>query len=231
MGKRTNTASWRSDKNMWQINVKKDGQRRSFYSSTPGRNGQRECNKKADEWLDDGIVNAGKTVTLFLDEWLAEIKITTSYSNYKQYNGYASKWIKPVIGRIKMGDLTEGHIQTVINRAFDKGDLAKKTLSNIRGCFASFLRYSRLYKATTLVMTDISIPKKANIGEREILQPDDIKILFSNDKTIWRGREVDEWYINAFRFEVTTGLRPGEVAGLQWSDIIGRNVYIDSDSC
>ena len=41
------------------------------------------------------------------------------------------------------------------------------------------------------------------------LQPDQLKRLFD---------ESPEWYINALRFEVLTGLRPGEVFGLQKSD-------------
>lgn len=35
MGKRTNTATWNEKYNRWQINVQKDGYRRSFYSSAP----------------------------------------------------------------------------------------------------------------------------------------------------------------------------------------------------
>ena len=37
MGKRTNTAAWQEKQGRWRIDVQKDGKRRSFYSSTPGR--------------------------------------------------------------------------------------------------------------------------------------------------------------------------------------------------
>ena len=57
MGKRTNTAAWLPNQQRWQINVQKNGVRRSFTSSKPGRTGQREANAKADAWLDDGISN------------------------------------------------------------------------------------------------------------------------------------------------------------------------------
>ena len=42
MGKRTNTAKWMENQHRWQINVQKDGVRRSFTSSKPGRTGQRK---------------------------------------------------------------------------------------------------------------------------------------------------------------------------------------------
>lgn len=55
MGKRTNTAVWLEKQERWQVNVQKDGKRRSFYSMKPGRAGQREANRKADDWLDKGV--------------------------------------------------------------------------------------------------------------------------------------------------------------------------------
>mgnify|MGYP000375794216 FL=1 len=42
--KRTNTAQWYDKQKHWQIKVQKNGVRKSFYSSTPGRAGQREAN-------------------------------------------------------------------------------------------------------------------------------------------------------------------------------------------
>ena len=42
-------------KKRWCIAVQKNGTRKRFYSSTPGRTGQREANAKADAWLDDSI--------------------------------------------------------------------------------------------------------------------------------------------------------------------------------
>lgn len=50
MGKRTNTAKWMENQRRWQINVQKDGVRRSFTSSKPGRTGQREA-KDHPGWL------------------------------------------------------------------------------------------------------------------------------------------------------------------------------------
>ena len=41
----------------WQIKVQKNGERKTFTSSKPGRTGQREANAKADAWLDGGIIN------------------------------------------------------------------------------------------------------------------------------------------------------------------------------
>ena len=42
MKKRTNTAFWVEKEKRWCIAVQKNGTRKRFYSSTPGRTGQRE---------------------------------------------------------------------------------------------------------------------------------------------------------------------------------------------
>ena len=59
MSKRTNTAQWEEKYQRWRIAVQKDGVRKQFYSSTPGRTGQREANAKADRWLALGSRPAG----------------------------------------------------------------------------------------------------------------------------------------------------------------------------
>ena len=55
--KHTNTTVWSESRNHWQINVQKDGIRKTFTSSLPGHAGQKECNEKADAWLDDNITD------------------------------------------------------------------------------------------------------------------------------------------------------------------------------
>ena len=60
MTTRTNTAKWTGTR--WRIDVQKDGTRKSFYSSTPGRTGQREANAKADKWLQTGVTDTAMRV-------------------------------------------------------------------------------------------------------------------------------------------------------------------------
>lgn len=126
--KRTNTAVWREEYKHWRLNVQKDGVRKSFYSSTPGRTGQRECNKKADRWLDEGLVSSGTKVQVLFGQWLDELKISTGRSHWSQYEGYSRIWITPKIGQIKMEQLNEQHLQSVINHGYQKG-LSKRPYS------------------------------------------------------------------------------------------------------
>ena len=53
----------------------------------------------------------------------------------------------------------------------------------------------------------------------KVLQPDSLAVLFGSDTTIMRGQRVFDHYIYAYRFQVASGVRPGELVGLQIGDI------------
>ncbi len=199
--------------------------RRTFTCSTPGRTGQRECNRKADEWVDDGIESKNRRINELYDEWIESLKLTTSKSHWNVYEAFGRNWIKPAWGHIKIDRLSEQHLQYVIDNAFADGK-AKKTLIDLRACMIAFIKYCRRKKLTSLVPEFLTIPKSAKPSERTVLQPNDIKMLFTCDTTLYKGKPKFEFYIHAFRFQVATGLRPGELIGLRWEDISNHCVNL-----
>ena len=88
MKKRVNTAFWVEKEKRWCIAVQKNGTRKRFYSSTPGRTGQREANAKADAWLDDSIRDGKKKVSVLYSEWVEELKLTCGTSYVTQCQRY-----------------------------------------------------------------------------------------------------------------------------------------------
>lgn len=216
--KRTNVAVWHEKYHRWQIKVQKDGVRKTFYSMQPGRTGQRECHKKADEWLDYNITHQQTKIKNILQDYLYYIKETSSKTNYTKIESVSRIWIIPNIGNLKISNLNEQHIQTIINKAYKKG-LAKKSLQNIRSIALKFIKYCRKSKMTNLFPEDITIPAGAKKAQKRILQPADMAILFSSDKTTLYRKEVEDKFIHAYRLQVLTGLRPGELLGLYKTDI------------
>ncbi|MGN0181623.1 MAG: tyrosine-type recombinase/integrase [Candidatus Ornithomonoglobus sp.] len=226
MKKRTNTANWCEREKRWRIYVTKDGVKRVFYSSTPGRKGQREANAKADAWLEDNIENQSIKVKDAVNLYLEDLKERTSSGHWHTYEGFINNHIIPCIGNVKVSVLNEQHLQTVINKAYSKSHLSRKTLQDIRACMNQFVKFCRRSNMTTLRPENVDIPKSAAVSQKRILQPNDLKLLFSCDNTI-SGKDVHyEPYVNAWRFEAATGMRPGEIIGLQWSDIIGDTVHL-----
>lgn len=232
MSKRTNTAVWIESTKRWRINVQKDGQRRSFYSSTPGRAGQREANRKADEWLDEGIENPKLRVDALLDQYLEWKKQTTGRSNHEK-ECYNASFIRQTIGSKKIAAVTEADCQKIIDQAFrHKGrkgkqtELSRKTLQGIRSTVIAFFKFCRRAKTTNLIPDGIDIPQSSRLKGKKILQPDDLITLFSSDQTMLRHVMCFDEFIYAYRFAVLTGLRPGELKGLQAKDVDEMQVTI-----
>lgn len=58
-------AQYLPKKEIWKLNIQKDGVRKSFYSKTPGTKGRKECAARAAEWyLSDGSVNISARTTV-----------------------------------------------------------------------------------------------------------------------------------------------------------------------
>lgn len=237
MKKRTNTAFWVEKEKRWCIAVQKNGTRKRFYSSTPGRTGQREANAKADAWLDDSIRDGRKKVATLYAEWVEELKLTCGTSYVIQCNKYGEYYILPVCGNIRIDELTEGDLQKAIDMSFKKRclkkggkrtsdkPLSRKTLMTIRSTEISFVKWCRRNKYSAL-FPELSIPKNARMGKKNILQPSALKILFDVDSRLYYGKRVFDEYIYAYRFTVATGVRPGELVGLWYGDIKGNTVNL-----
>lgn len=162
MGLRTNTAVWLPNQNRWQIKVQKDGVRRTFTSTKPGRTGQREANRKADVWLDEGISSTTKRCADVWAEYMISVKATGGTSNIEQVEKFGRNYILPVIGQRRIGDLTTGMLQDVLNRSYkagclnpdskrkSRGNLSRKTLQGIRGVEVAFVKWARQHKYTAL---------------------------------------------------------------------------------
>lgn len=216
---RKNEAKWIERSNRWQINVQVDGVRRTFVSSTPGIKGKIEAEKKADHWLETKLVNETTRCDILLRQFLDHLKISTSASHWRQQKNYIDNYMCPIIGKKQIGRLTEADLQKIIDNAFCEKNLAKKTLSNLRACCVAFTKFCRQKRCTAMVPEDLTVPASAKRSHKKILSLDDLLTLFRNDQTSWCRGTKQDWYIHAYRFAVLTGLRPGELLGLKWSDI------------
>lgn len=225
--KRTNTAAWNPKRQYWQINVQKDGKRRSFYSSTPGRNGQREANRKADAWLDDGIDGQNRTVNQIYPEF---VKSLLSAQAEADANKFGDLYILPALGRKKISSVIEYDFQAILDKGAKAGangkPLSHKYLSNLRQVMLQFVKFCRKKKLTTLVLEELTVPKVAPKGKKRILQPGNLVTLFTADQVKMRGKLVRDDYINAYRFAVLTGVRPGELMGIRPEDVVPGAVLL-----
>lgn len=212
-------AYWVESKKYWQTKVtNSEGKRKAFYCSTPGRKGKAECDRKAREWLDGSFETSDSRCRDLIDRYLSTVpRYDTAMDGtrvptekYRKLDSHFRNYILPEIGMVKMSALKLYHLQAIIDKAAASG-LAHKTLNNIRGSMSVWLTWCRKNGFTQLSTELVDIPKARSV-EKTILQPADFRRLFSD--------ELQDWYLNLYRFAVVTGLRFGELLALQRRNIV-----------
>lgn len=215
-------------KNRWKISVQKDGKRKTFYSSTPGNKGQKECAEKAVTWLlspDKVPLDERTTVDTVYQKYLEEKELETT-DTYNIRNRYKYH-IKPIIGSIRISRLTRQDMKRVIYTAYTERGLSKKSLKNLRGDLSNFCSYLDDSDIRNDLSTrNIKIPQNAEKGTKRALPAKDIRKVFTCHTTIYCNEEHEDWLVNAYRFQIVTGFRPGELMGLEWGDIKENHIEI-----
>lgn len=225
MSSRTNTAKWDDKRKVWRIVVQREGVVKNFTSSKPGRTGQREANKKADDWLDGVLPDKRLKVKEAYEKYKQDQLGRRSTVTDKDIVSKGDNWILPYIGTRYLDRLTLGDLQEILDNA-DRQGKSRKTIRNIRGRLSHFFRYCRQHGWTQLRTDDLTVSEHAPVKQKQILQKDALYVLFTSSVTTLRGRKVQDDYINAYRLQVLCGLRPGELLGLKWSDISDGIIHL-----
>ena len=205
---------WIESENRWSLRTSINGTLRRFTSSKPGQAGKREVLRKYREFIDGRSASpiiVSDAWSQFLDNVIMKNGKTDAWINLDKYG---RNYILPKIGKKIIQNLTVLDFQDIINKAkpvSGKTELSRKTLSNLRSSIMQFVRFCVSADYMDPLRGELYIPKSAPKNEKVILQPDDIRRLFSGP--------ADDFYINVFRFGCVTGLRTGEILGIQVSDI------------
>lgn len=223
---RRSEAIWVEARNRWQINVQRDGKRKTFTSSTPGRKGKHEAEAKADDWLE-----AGQPDDIRFDvawaQYLEHVTATGSTSHKRVSTSCGNVWFLPRLGRLKLSRLKLQDLQSVINDAVRAGryyGTCKTLLRHMTG-FSRFC-VDRGYSIDPTIASKVVIPSDVPRKVKSAIQPDQLQIIFSDSTELFNHALRDSPYINAIRFLVVTGLRSGEMCGLQWDDIVGDCILV-----
>ena len=214
MSIRTNTAVWVESRQRWQINVQKDGCGQNLHQreARPYRPARDLRIRKADEWLEHSVVSTSTKVDGALPSVFGVQAGHHQSSNCRPMEGRWRNKIQPLIGQKSIGRLTDGDLQQVLDRAL-AGGYSRKSLQNLRADLCAFLKWARRNRYTTLTGEDLEISKAAQRGQKRILQPKDVLILFNVDTTTIRKNKAVEDYINAYRLEVLKACAPGRSTG------------------
>ena len=212
---------WNKARGMWVLQAKHNGMRKTFYSSVKGAGGKREVLSKYNDWLDFGGVtdiSVSKCIELYLKDIESRLGRKTSYIRTESYSRL---YIVPTLGKAKMNKLSLRDWQAVISNARPQKrgvkSLSYKTLCNLREVISGLHRFAYNNYFCDAWRGELYIPQGHKKGEKEILQPNEIKRLFEDS---------DIWYLSAIQVMLLCGLRPSECLGLQVSDIGEGVLYV-----
>ena len=189
--------------------------RGSVYGKT-----KRECQTKLNKVLaelDSGTFFEPAKVTVgeWLDIWLNEYNAHVKERTLILYRGQVEHRIKPNIGRMKLKSLNATHIQSLYNELLrgtpDTPALSAKSIKNIHG-----ILHKALAQAVELgyIRFNPSDACKLPRVERKEVKPLDQEQARLFLRAI-QGHPLE----TVFLVDLFTGLRQGEILGLQWHDI------------
>ena len=165
------------------------------------------------------------TVAQWLDTWQAEYLVNVKPSTVSSYEATIRNHLKPGIGAIRLDSLTTHDIQGFYNSlrspAENRNALSPKTIKNIHGILHHALQqamlnnYIRNNPANACVLPKVSKKRVKPMNEHQIA--DFLKAI--------KGHK----YENMFLVALFTGMRQGEVCGLQWEcvDFGNGTILID----
>ena len=152
------------------------------------------------------------TVGQWLDTWQAEYLGAVKLSTVSSYQATIKNHIKPGLGAIKLESLTTQDIQEFYTSRL-KGDekresLSPKTVKNIHGVLHKALHQAMLNGLIRNNPSDACVLPKATKKKAKPLNEEQIAALLKALK----GHKYENLILTA----LFTGLREGEVCGLQW---------------
>ena len=122
----------------------------------------------------------------------------------EKYNGY----IKPAIGRMKLKDVKDIHLQRLLN---GQAGMSQSHVEKLRRVLREM--FSRARKSRLIVVDpseDLELPS-AKSGSHRSLTDEERKIFLAVAETNRAGL----WFLTL----LYTGMRPGEAAALNWEDV------------
>ena len=185
--------------------------RKTLYGKTRREVDEKLTKAKTDR--DGGLVFDADNLQLgeYLERWLVDsVRDTVRPTTFERYEQMVRLHIRPVLGKVKLKNLTPAHVRGLYREKLDAG-LSPRSVQYV---------HVTLHKALKQAIADGLIPRNATEAvkppqvSREEMRPltaEQVKVLFEAA----RGDRLEALYVLA----VTTGLRQGELLGLKWDDI------------
>jgi integrase len=156
------------------------------------------------------------SVSSYLEEWLSEKTRGVSARTAELYREQVDRYVNPRIGRVKLEKVGPGHIQRAIGNIADTAGIptANKVRRLLLQAFAKAVQWRYLADNPCEAVDPLKEPRV----EWTLWTPDQVRTFLDH--------VADHRLYAAFYLLVGTGLRRGELLGLQWEDLSGNQLRI-----
>jgi len=175
----------------------------------------------AEDWLRDtldearrgelpGLIQTGATVADAAHEFLRYIEHDRQRkpTTIKGYRWLINSQILPVLGAVRVEDLTQEQVETWFAALAGKPGSKRKTLVVLHGIMERARKQHRLQRNP---VSDVEKPPQHRGGDIQVLSPDEVRALVRAAASVQDGAI----YLTA----AFTGLRMGELIALRWRDV------------
>lgn len=183
--------------------------RKSIYGKS-----QKEVRQKMQKALvevDEGIYTEQSKITVkqWMGTWLAEFTGDVKDSTRTSYRQHMNNHVIPALGAVKLSELTPAACQKFINDLSRVKGLSAKTVKNVHGVLHHALKQAVRLGYMRMNPTEACTLPRIEKAKIEPLDAPEIKRLL----------DVlgDDVYSDVLRVDIFTGMREGEILGLQWS--------------
>ncbi len=166
--------------------------------------------------------DSNMTLGQWLDKWLSDyMAMTIRESTMSSYQGMVKNYIKPVLGEKRISDITTADVQKMYNYLRKHGRMEvhwekgkELSDSSVRGIHMMLHQAMDAAVRERLIVknpTEGTVIPKKNYAPKQILSEEQME-------TFLAEVQKDPWWWDFFYTELTTGMRRGEICGLQWRD-------------
>ncbi len=150
--------------------------------------------------------------TELLNEWLLSQKDTLKAGTYYSYNSRINSMIAPILGNKKISEMTNQNIMDFSEELQKKGMSAKTVKLALTVVRNAVLYGMEHYGMADIMPTVIEMPKQKKVGREPLSKEEQRKFI---DYALSHNVRVNLCML----LVLMTGIKVGELCGLQWKDI------------
>ena len=163
------------------------------------------------------------TVSGWFDVWIKEYKEpTVKQGKVGVYKDNFKSYVKNSLGKKKLKDVRPEHIQKIYNELNKKG-YSRNTIELVSVVLSGMYKQALKNK----IIRENPVPLATLPREKELKEP---RVMTIEEQRIFTEYSKESYLYDLFILALATGMRSGELRGLQWKDIDFKNKVVNVNS-